>query len=237
MAKFALAKFTLFGSREAEHAARADSVAVLGLGRFGTSVAVELMKQGTDVLGVDNDREAVQRLDGRLTYVVAADVTDQEVLTQLAIPEFERVVVGISRNIAASILAASQLMRFGVREIWAAAASDQHGLILEQIGVHHVLYPETDMGRRLAHQVRGSLLDYLQVDDTFAVAETTPHAGLIGVPLDPAVVESVHGVMIIARRQAGGPWAFVGAGTVLRVRDTILFAGPHAKTDAFSQLR
>ncbi|MCC9196851.1 TrkA family potassium uptake protein [Arthrobacter sp. zg-Y820] len=231
-----MARFSFLGARDPGHArADADAVAVLGLGRFGESVALELMAEGTEVLGVDSNGEVVQRLDGRLTLVVTADCTDTEVLDQLSVSEFNRVVLGITSDIAASVLTASQLVRSGVAQVWAAAASEQHGLILDQIGVHHVVYPEQDMGRRVAHLVRASLLEYIRVGEDFAVAETVPHGAVVGVPLDPGRVQEMYGVSIIARRSASGPWEFAGAGMVLTILDRILIAGPPERTDAFSQ--
>lgn len=218
------------------HLARRSAVAVLGLGRFGEAVALELMAEGAEVLGVDNNPSVIQRLDGLLTVVVTADATDSEVLSQLSVPELDRVVVGISSDIAASILAASQLIRSGVAQVWAAAATDQHGLILEQIGVHHVVYPEQDMGKRVAHLVRGTLLEYIRVGDDFAVAETMPPVNVTGIALDPERIQALYGVSVIARRSGGGAWEFAGPGTVLSDRDRILVAGPPNKTDAFSQL-
>ncbi|MFX7824998.1 NAD-binding protein, partial [Acinetobacter baumannii] len=84
----------------------------------------------------------------------------------------DRVVVGIGTDIQASILTTSLLKRMGVRSIWAKAISEQHGLILEQLGIEHVVYPEADMGRRVAHLVRGAMLDYVEFDKDLVVAKT-----------------------------------------------------------------
>ncbi len=231
-----MARFSFLAPRDGAHSIRGHAAAVLGLGRFGEAVALELMAEGAEVLGVDNNSSVIQRLDGQLTVVVTADVTDAEVLDQLSVTELDRVVVGITSDIAASILTASQLIRSGVDQVWAAAATDQHGLILEQIGVHHVVYPEQDMGKRVAHLVRGSLLEYIRVGDDFAVAETVPPASITGKPLDPRQIEAVHGVSVMARRHGTAPWEFTGSGSVLSAQDRILVAGPPDKTDAFSQL-
>ncbi|MGR9932169.1 NAD-binding protein, partial [Escherichia coli] len=91
----------------------------------------------------------VQSMNGVLTHVVRADSTKQVALEQLGVLDFDRVVVGIGTDIQASILTTSLLKRMGVRSIWAKAISEQHGLILEQLGIEHVVYPEADMGRRV----------------------------------------------------------------------------------------
>ncbi|MET4059361.1 trk system potassium uptake protein TrkA [Arthrobacter sp. UYP6] len=230
-----MARFS-FLPRVPAHFAQAGAVAVLGLGRFGEAVALELMAEDVEVLGVDQNGAVVQRLDGELTYVVSADATDAEVLKQLSVPEFDRAVVGITEDIAASILVASQLIGFGVTQVWAAAVSSQHGLILDQIGVHHVVYPEQDMGTRVAHLVRGGQPKFTRVGDNYAVAETVPPAALVGVPLDPLEIQVRYGISVIGKRKAGRAWEFTGTGTVLSSADRILVAGTPEKTGAFGQL-
>ena len=153
-----------------------DSVAVIGLGRFGASVAAELMQEGTEVLGIDSDLRLVESLSGQLTQTVAADSTNDEALRQLAVHEFDRAVLGIGSNLEASILTASVLLGFGIPNIWAKAISEPHARILTQLGVQHVVRPEHDMGRRVAHLVGGRMLEYVEFDPGFAMAKTNPPA-------------------------------------------------------------
>ncbi|WP_256934176.1 TrkA family potassium uptake protein [Microbacterium sp. BF1] len=136
-----MTKFLSF-TPDARRIAEADSVAVIGLGRFGTSLALELMSSGTEVLGIDADEDIVQSLNGELTQVVRADSTRLDVLQQLAVGEFDRVVLAIGNDITASILTASLLLQLQVPVIWAKAVDEQHGAVLEQLGVHRVIYPE-----------------------------------------------------------------------------------------------
>ena len=131
-----------------------NGVVVVGLGRFGKSLALELVHQGTEVLGVDGDPRVVQSLAGRLTHVVEADATNEEAMRQLGVHELGRAVVGVGTDLEASILAASVVLNLGVPEVWAKAISLAHARILTQIGVHHVVRPEHDMGKRVAHLVQ-----------------------------------------------------------------------------------
>lgn len=232
-----LARRPFPGGSGANRFAPARSVAVIGLGRFGRALALELMAGGTEVLGIDADEDIVQSLNGKLTHVVMADSTREETLRQLAIPEFERAVVGIGSDIEASILTTSLLLRFGVPELWAKAVSVAHGTILEQLGVKHVVYPETDMGRRVAHLVRGSMQDYIEIGDDFAMVKTVPHASIIGVPLNETELRSKYGVTITAVKHVGEPWTAATSHLVLHESDTILVTGPTAKAEAFAQLR
>jgi trk system potassium uptake protein TrkA len=233
-----LARGGLFNGRSSvERVAEADSVAVIGLGRFGQALALELMGSGTEVLGIDGDERIVQSLNGKLTHVVRADSTSEETLRQLSVPEFDRVVVAIGTDIQASILTTSLLLRFDIREIWAKAVSDQHGTILEQLGVRHVVYPEKDMGRRVAHLVRGAMQDYMEVGDNFALVKTTVCRPIAGIPLGEARARARFGVTVNAYKRGGSPWQYATPETVLRPDDIILIGGEPEKVEAFSQLR
>ncbi len=233
-----MARFALFGGGEtARRVAEADSVAVIGLGRFGTALALEIMAAGTEVLGIDQDEQIVQALNGELTHVVRADSTQPEVLRQLAVGEFDRVVVAISGNIAASILTCSALITMKVPIIWAKAVDDQHGLILEQLGVHHVVYPEKDMGRRVAHLVRGVALDFIEIAPGYAGVKAPVPSTIQGVPLGDTALRKLHGVTIAAFQHGDQPWQNADNETVLQAGDTMLVLGPTAKAESFAQLR
>lgn len=231
-----MSRFLSFG-QDARRIAEADSVAVIGLGRFGTSLALELMASGTEVLGIDVDEDLVQALNGELTQVVRADSTRVEVLEQLAVGEFDRVVVAIGNDITASILTASLLLKMQVPVIWAKAVDEQHGAVLEQLGVHRVVYPEKDMGRRVAHLVRGAAADYLEIDRGYAVVKTVAPAHLQRITLAEASVRSTYGVTIAAFRTTHGEWRNAEATTVLSDGDVILVVGPTREVEKFAQLR
>lgn len=231
-----MSRFLSFG-QDARRIAEADSVAVIGLGRFGTSLALELMASGTEVLGIDVDEDLVQALNGELTQVVRADSTRVEVLEQLAVGEFDRVVVAIGNDITASILTASLLLKMQVPVIWAKAVDEQHGAVLEQLGVHRVVYPEKDMGRRVAHLVRGAAADYLEIDRGYAVVKTVAPAHLQRITLAEASVRSTYGVTIAAYRTTHGEWRNAEATTVLSDGDVILVVGPTREVEKFAQLR
>lgn len=224
-------------SADAKSVAQANSVAVIGLGRFGRSLALELMANGTEVLGIDISEEIVQSLNSQLTHVVQADTTKEEVLRQLAVPDFDRVVVAIGSDVQASILTTSLLLRFGIENVWAKAVSDAHGTILEQLGVKNVVYPETEMGKRVAHLVRGSMQDYLEIGDNFSIVKMAPPARMVGKSLAESHIRGDLGVTITAVKPLGGQWKYTSADTMIEATDTILVSGPTAKAEAFSQLR
>ena len=231
-----MGRFLSFGETS-RRIAEADSVAVIGLGRFGSSLALELMVSGTEVLGIDGSEEVVQDHNAQLTQVVRADATKEEVLRQLAVDEFDRVVLAIGTDIKASILVASLLLQLNVPVIWAKAVDEQHGRILEQLGVHHVIYPEKDMGRRVAHLVRGAASDYLEIERGYAIVKTAAPAEVQGVPLGETDLRRRHGVTIAAFRGASNEWANADADTVLHEGDVVLVVGPTRRVESFAQLR
>ena len=214
----------------------APAVAVIGLGRFGGALATELARSGTEVLGIDTDEDIVQSLNGVLTHVVRADSTKQTALEQLGVPAFDRVVVGIGTDIQASILTTSLLTRLGTRSVWAKAISEQHGLILEQLGIEHVIYPEADMGRRVAHLVRGSMLDYVEFDRDLVVAKTRAPRELVGQTLEQSAVRRRHGVTVVKIKGADGTWHAAGASSVVAEGDLLIVIGPVESTERFAAL-
>ena len=213
-----------------------DGVAVIGLGRFGKSLALELVCEGTEVLGIDDDPKTVQSLAGRLTHVVEADSTNEEAMQQLSVHEFDRAVVAIGSNIEASILTSSILVNFGVRNIWAKAITHSHARILSQLGVHHVVRPEHDMGKRVAHLVRGRMLDYIEFDDGYAIVKTSPPQSIHGMPLGESRVRSTFGVTIVGVKRAGEDFTHATPETVVQDGDLIIVSGPEDQVERFSDL-
>lgn len=211
-------------------------MAVIGLGRFGSAVALELMSTGTDVLGVDVDHEAVQRHSGLLTHVARADSTDETALSELAITEFERVVVAVGSNLEASILTCSLLLSAGVKQIWAKAISSTHGRILSQLGVQRVVYPESEMGRRVAHRVRGALLDYVELGTNFAIIRTRVPASIAGGSVNEDRIWLDHRVKLVAVKSASHGWIPVLRDTLLNEGDLIQVAGRTSDVEAFAQV-
>lgn len=231
-----MAKFSLF-SASSRRIAEADSAVVIGLGRFGAALAEELMHAGTEVLGIDRDEDLVQSFNGVLTQAVRADSTKEEVLRQLAVDEFDRVVVAIGDDVQASILTASLLLQLQVPVIWAKAVNAQHGLILEQLGVHHVIYPEREMGRRVAHLVRGAAQDYLEIEGGYSLAKILAPSSVWGTPLGQTSLRTSHRVTIAAFKPVDGTWQNADNATVLGEGDKVLIVGATDRVEAFAQLR
>src|SRR5699024_5930420 len=156
--------------------ARDEGVLVIGLGRFGASIALTLEKLGTQVLAIDTDEELVQKHSGQLTHVVRADATQPEVLDQIGASDFSIAVVGVGTSVEASVPIAANLRGLGNPVIWSEAISAAHGRILQRMGCHHVVYPEADARKRGAHRVNGRLMDFIEFGGDLAVVKIrTPH--------------------------------------------------------------
>lgn len=212
-----------------------QTVVVLGLGRFGAGLALELMESGCEVLGIDIREQPVQALNGQLTHVVRADTTSEEAMRQLSVHEADRVVVAIGTHLAASILTTSLMIRFGIDNIWAKANDDAHETILRQLGVQHVVHPERDMGRRLAHLVRISMEDYVEVEPGFAIVRTGVPQRYVGRELAETRLRAERGVSVVAVKDQG-EWIYPDRDYLLQADDTLLVAGPTRKAEAFAQL-
>ncbi|MFF8606109.1 potassium channel family protein [Streptomyces sp. NPDC015346] len=211
-------------------------VAVIGLGRFGSSLANELMRRGWDVLGIDTDARLVQRYSDSLTHAAVADSTDPEVLNQLGVHEFSSAVVGIGSDIEASILVSSNLLEAGVPNIWAKAISRQHGKILERLGVHHVVLPEHEMGERVAHLVTGRMLDFIEFDDDYALVKTVAPRVATGQTLGQSRVRSAYGITVVGIKRPGEDFTYATADTVVEEGDIIVVTGKTGAVETFTEL-
>jgi trk system potassium uptake protein TrkA len=218
----------------AKHIAEVGGVVVIGLGRFGKSLALELERDGVEVLGVDTDARRVQSLAGRITHVVQADSTDVEAMQQLSVQDFDRAVIAIGSDLEASALTAFALKSLGVENIWAKATSESMAKILEQIGVGHVVRPEHDMGRRVAHLVRGKMLDYIEFDDGYAIVKTMPPRSILGMPLGVSGVRTRFGVTIVGVKTPGQDFTYATPDTVVNEGDLVIVSGERQKVEYFS---
>ena len=204
---------------------RHESVIVIGLGRFGTAVAQSLVRMGHEVLGVDESAERVQLLADRLTHVVQADTTSIEALTQLDVTSFDRAVVAIGSDVEASVLTVLALVELGVPKVWAKATNERHGKILEMTGAHHVVYPEAQMGERVAHMVTGKMIDYMEFDDDFAIVKTRAPAEIAGLSLEQSDVRQKFGITVVGVKRPKQDFTYARPETVVERDDLLIISG------------
>jgi trk system potassium uptake protein len=211
-----------------------DSVAVIGLGRFGSAVAESLTSLGHEVLGIDNDSQRVQQWVDRLTHVAQADTTDIRALQQLGLDQFPHVVVSIGSDLEASVLTVLALQQLGVADIWAKALSKRHGLILERTGAHHVVYPETSMGERVAHLVTGKMFEFIEFDDGFAIASACAPRAILGQTLADSEVHTRYGVTIIGVKRPRADFIYAKPDTLIHPGDILIVAGETKRVEKFA---
>lgn len=218
-------------------AERSEAVLVVGLGRFGSALALELVREGVDVLAIDSRPELVQRMAGKLTHVVSADSTDIDALRELGVEEFRRAVVAIGADMQASILTTSLLVELGIADIWAKALTAQHGRILQRVGAHHVVYPEHEAGERLAHTVQSRLLDWIEMDEDFAMIKTVAPANLVGIPLRESGLRAKYGISAVAVKHPHGDFTYATPETVLEEGDVLFVFGRTEQIERFAEDR
>lgn len=214
-----------------------QAVLVIGLGRFGSALATTLVELGHEVLGVDADHKIVQQMSGQLTHVVEADSTDEQTLRQLGAADFDRAVVAIGADTEASILTTSLLFDLGVRQIWAKALTRQQGRILERVGAHRVVFPEHDMGERVAHILTGRTVDYFELSDGYALIEASPPAEIVGRPLGETGIRARYGVTVVCVKRPGGGFGHASPDTVVQADDLIVVLGRADDAVRFTQGR
>ena len=214
-----------------------DAAIVIGLGRFGSAVATSLEEMGHEVLGVDASEEIVADHASRLTHVLQADSTRIETLEEIGAADMTVAVVAIGADVEASILTTSALVDLEVPSIWAKALTASHARILDRVGAQHVVFPERDMGDRVAHQVTGRMIDWIQLDEGFALVETMAPAEMVGRTLGESGARQRHGVTIVCIKPVGQPFTYATADTVVRAGDLLLVAAEAKVAEAFANLR
>lgn len=201
--------------------------AVIGLGRFGTSVALTLHKLGHDVLAIDSDDERVQKLSDEVTHVVQADTTDENTLNALGLRNFDAVVVAIGADVQANVATTLLLKELGVPFIIAKASNTLHGKMLEKIGADRVVYPERDMGQRVAHSlVSSNVLDYIELSPNLSLVEVTAPGIFVGRTLAEANMRVRYGVNVVAIKRFEDLIVPPQPGEVIHECDVLIVVGP-----------
>lgn len=209
---------------------------VIGLGRFGTSLAKALVKDGHDVLAVDADYTRVQSLAMELPHVVQIDATNDDAVREIGADHFDTGIVCIGTDFESNLLATVLLRRIGVRRIIAKARTRTQKEILLQVGVNEVILPEHEAGRRLAQRLSAvNVVDYLQLSPELSVVEMHVPAHLAGQTLAEADFRRRYRLTVLAIRREGHFTFNPVAETQLMVGDEILVVGNIADAQRLNQ--
>jgi trk system potassium uptake protein len=213
---------------------KGDSVVVIGLGRFGGSTAQSLMRLGHDVMGIDKDAEPVQEWADRLTHAVQANSTNANVMLQLGVADFAHAIVGIGSDLAASLMTIRVLADLGIKDIWVKAMTPEHGQLAQHIGAHHVVYPEADMGERVAHLISGRLMDFIEFDDGFGIAKVHAPPLTHNLMLSESHVREKFGVTVVGVKRPNEDFQHATPDTRVRPGDILIVSGPTRKIELFA---
>jgi trk system potassium uptake protein TrkA len=210
---------------------------VIGLGRFGSSVARTLFDMGYDVLAIDKDEEAVQSIAKDVTHVVQADATDEETLRSVGIRNFDVAVVAIGDDIQASILVTVLLKELGVRQVVAKAQNELHGKVLHKIGANKVVFPERDMGTRLAlNLVSSNIIDNIQLSPEYSIVEIASRKEWYGRTLRELNLRSRLGIYVLAIKRESELLVAPAAEDTVEADDILIVVGRNKDIDQLERV-
>ncbi len=200
--------------------------AVIGMGRFGRSVAATLTQLGHQVMAIDKDEEALREVTDDVTHAVQIDSTDADALRSIGIGNFDAVVVAIGDFIQESILTTLLLKELGCKRIIAKAVDDLQAKVLERVGADLIVRPEREMGARIAHQLASpGVLDFMEVSPTFSIEELSVPDRLSGRSLKDLDLRARYGVSVLLIRRDGQLLISPDGETQLRAGDVLVVVG------------
>ena len=183
---------------------RKKQYAVVGLGRFGMTLAQTLFEEGEDILAIDMDAERIDEARDHVTHAVQADAMDRDALVQLGIRDFDVCIITIGMDIKASGMVTMLMKELGVKFVIAKAHDNVHGRMLLKLGADKIIFPERDMGRRVAHNlISGNILDFIELSPDFSMVEIQPPEEWNGRTLAELDLRNKMQVNVIAIRRAG----------------------------------
>nr|WP_277398206.1 TrkA family potassium uptake protein [Neobacillus citreus] len=210
------------------------SFAVIGLGRFGGSICRTLTDEGMEVLAIDVNEERVNEFSMIASHAVVGDSTDETVLKSLGIRNFDHVIVAIGDDIQSSILTTLILKELGVSRVTAKAQNDYHEKVLRKIGADHVVHPERDMGRRIAHNMTSSnVVDYLELSDEHSIVEIVANGKIGGHTIMDLDIRKKYGLNIVAIKRGEDIIVSPHAGEMINVNDVLIVIGTDNDIDRF----
>ena len=176
--------------------------AVIGMGRFGSSLARTLAKMGYEVLAIDADENKVEELADVVTHTVQANALEEAVIKSLGLRNFDVVVVAIGQDIQSNILVTVMLKEMGVKKVVAKATTELHGKVLKKIGADIVVFPERDMGEKVARWlVSNNIIDQINLSPDYSLVELVAPSELVGKNLIESGLRKKYGITVLAIRR------------------------------------
>ena len=210
---------------------------IIGMGRFGSALATELCALGNEVLAIDAQEELIQAIASQVTHAVAADARDPEVLKELSVRNFDCAIVAVGHDIGTSALITLNLKELGVEKVIAKASSHTHQKVLEKIGADRVVFPEHEMGTKLAHTLSSSnLLNFIELSKDASIVEIPVPLTWMGKTLKDLDVRNVYGVNVIGIRRNGKMIITPGGAMPLDATDVVVVLGLDKNINALQNL-
>lgn len=211
---------------------------VIGMGRFGLSLAITLKEKGYEVLGIDTREELVQVASESITHALQLDATDKKALLSVGAKNFDVAVVAIGQDIESSILCTLILKEIGIPYVVAKAQSNLHGKVLKKTGADRVVFPEQDMGVRLANNlISTNLLDYIELSPEFSIREIKAPDLMVGKALAELRLPNRFGINIIAIKTADEINITPGADDTVNAGDTLVVVGTNKELTRLEEHR
>ncbi|MGE7687834.1 potassium channel family protein [Lysinibacillus sp. NPDC097214] len=211
--------------------------AVIGLGRFGVSVARKLYEAGNEVLGIDINEERVEDAESYVTHAVVADTTEEKALTSIGIRNFDCVIVAIGIDMQSSILTVSLLKEIGIKKIIAKALGKRHGQVLEKVGADWIIYPERDMGERVANQLLSpNMLNYIELSKEYSIEEIMIPSKMAGQNLRNLDIRAKYNVSVIAIVRDGNITILPSPDQIIEENDILVMIGHRKDLTLFSNV-
>ena len=213
---------------------------VIGLGRFGTAVATERCRLGHEGLAIDDSEDRVQSISSQVTHAVAGDARDPGVLRALGVRNYNCAIVAVADDVGNRALITMNLKELGVRQVIAKAQSHVHQKVLQKIGADKVVFPEHEMGMKLAQNLSSSnILNFIELSDDFGIVELAVPKAWVGQSLRGLDVRAKYRVNIIAIRRGGDEHDLEvapGADYVLAAGDVVVTLGRNEYIDRLHDL-
>jgi len=198
----------------------------IGCGRFGSSVALKLMDLGNEVMVVDKNEETIQNIADQVTYAVQADATDENTIKALGIRNFDVAIISIGEDIQSSVLVTLMAKELGVKYVIAKAQNDLHGKLLYKIGADRVVFPEREMGIRIAKNlVSDNILDYIELAPDYSIMEVVALPEWLGKNLKEINMRSTYGINVMAIKQGIDINIAVAADDLINEGDVLVVIG------------
>ena len=199
---------------------------VIGAGKFGASIATTFFKLGHDVMVVDENEDALKNISDSITHAIIGNAADEKTMESLGVNNFDVIVISMGSDIQSSMLITIMIKELGAKYIVAKAQNDLHAKVLKKIGADKIIFPERDMGVRLAQSLFSTnIMDYIELSKEYSLMEVAPFSDWIGCSLMDLSLRKNYGINIVAIKKEEEINLTPTADTIIGENDTLIVVG------------